>query len=259
MNTRFRDIGALRLDWCRYGLSRLDFRGPRKPLDKGYVACLGGSDTLARFIRHPYADLLEEELGVTCLNLGLAKTGPDAFLGDGALRAILHDAWAVVVELPSAANLSNRFYKVHPRRNDRFIAPTEALLTLFPDVDFTDVAFTGHLLAKLERIDPVRFETVAQVLRQTWLRRMTELLGSLSGPVQLLWFDRGEGAAEIVTEGMRAELAALADGLIRIPVQKGEISGMSFGPLDRPIAEQEVGVSGHRAAASALADALAAV
>ena len=43
--------GALDYFPCRYGRSRVLFRGPRRPLDVPYVAFLGGTETYGRFLR----------------------------------------------------------------------------------------------------------------------------------------------------------------------------------------------------------------
>ncbi|HKL68542.1 DUF6473 family protein [Salibaculum sp.] len=176
------------LTTCSYGLSRLDFRGPWRPTDGGYLACLGGSETFARDVPHPFPELLEQETGTVCLNLGQQMAGPDLFLRDHAVRALVHDASAVVIQIMGAVNLSNRFYKVHPRRNDRFIAPCSPLRALYPEVDFTEIAFTGHLMARLAETDPLRVSEVRRVLRGCWMRRMRELVGLANGPVHLLWF-----------------------------------------------------------------------
>lgn len=114
--------------------------------------------------------------------------GPDLFLQDRAVRAMIHDASAVVLQVMGAANLSNRYYKVHPRRNDRFVAPSDALRALYPEVDFTEIAFTGHLLSRLVETDPLRFSEVRAVLQRCWVRRMRQVVGLAAGPVHLLWF-----------------------------------------------------------------------
>ena len=188
MTLHVRSVRNARLTTCNYGLSRVAFRGPRRPTDGAYVACIGSSETFARNVTQPFPNLLEDRTGTVCINLGQQMAGPDLFLQDEAVRALIHDASAMVLQVMGAANLSNRFYKVHPRRNDRFIAPKPALRQLYPDVDFTDVAFTGHLLTKLVEKDPVRFSQVRAVLQRSWIRRMRQLVGLAKGPVHLLWF-----------------------------------------------------------------------
>jgi hypothetical protein len=240
---------------CSYGLSRLQFRGPRRPTEDGYVACLGGSETFARDVAQPFPDLLEQETGMVCLNLGQQLAGPDLFLRDDALRALVHDASVVVIQVMGAANLGNRFYKVHPRRNDRFIAPRAPLRRLFPEVDFTEIAFTGHLMAKLAETDRRRLTEVQRELRGCWVRRMRELIGLANVPVHLLWFaprhpedPAGEAIDPcFVTPGMLAALDAAGTRLTRVVYDSN--------PGGRPHAP---GIEDHRRAAAALGRAMGA-
>ena len=183
-------LGPRPLDYrpVRYAGSRLTFRGPRRDLGQGYVACLGGTETFGSLIARPWPDLLEAGLGTACVNFGLPNAGPDVFLADEGMLRILQGARAVVLQIPPAMNLANSHYRVHPRRNDRFIAPRGPLRRLYPEVDFTEIAFTGHLMARLAETDPLRVSEVRRVLRGCWMRRMRELVGLANGPVHLLWF-----------------------------------------------------------------------
>ncbi len=64
------------------------------------------------------------------------------------------------------ANLSNTFYSVHPRRNDRFLGATPRLRALYPEMDFTDFAFARHLLHSLSALASRRFSEVTAQLHQ---------------------------------------------------------------------------------------------
>lgn len=132
----------------------------------------------------PYPDLLAAMTGRVVVNLGCAQAGPDAFLGDAALQLAMR-ADRAVVELPDIRNLSNRFYLVHPRRNDRFVAPSSQLRALFPEVDFSAIHFTRHLIATLDLVCDERCAEVLADLHRTWLRRMAVLLDVLPDPVLL--------------------------------------------------------------------------
>ncbi len=113
--------GALDYYPCRYGASKLMFRGPRRKADGTHVAVLGGCETYGKFIAHPYPDLLEKAVGRPVLNLGLQNAGVDVFLQDKTVGELCQSAAVTVIELTGAHNTSNRFYGVHPRRNDRFL------------------------------------------------------------------------------------------------------------------------------------------
>lgn len=252
--------GALRLEPCTYGLSKVPFRGPRRPTNGQYIACLGSSDTFAKFVPEPFPALVERELGEVCVNLGCQAAGPDMFLTDTAVQSICHDAAATVIEVLGAANLSNDYYRVHPRRNDRFIAPTDKLRQLYPEVDFTDVAFTGHLLSRLERIDPDRFDTVRSHLQRVWVMRMAGLVAASRGPVFLLWFgpngigteDGATGQRPFVTADMIESLRPMVEDIIEVVAPMGDTNGMVFAPLDQLAAQSMMGVDAHRSVAKAL-------
>ncbi len=180
---------AAALDYfpCRYGTSNLMFRGPRRSLDRPYVVFLGGNETFGKFIVAPFPDLVEAELGLASVNLGCSNAGLDLYLNEPAMLEIAAKAEAVVLQIVGAANLSNRYYTVHPRRNDRFLGATPLLKSLYRDVDFTDFAFTRHLLTALYAQSPERFAVLAQELRATWAARMKDLLAVLPERSFLLW------------------------------------------------------------------------
>lgn len=267
MKSESGQVDALKIDHCYYGLSRIPFRGPIRPTDGRYVACLGGTDTFGRFIREPWPELVEAELGEVCVNLGCPSAGADVFLADSAVQALCHDAAATVIQVTGAANLSNAFYKVHPRRNDRFIRPTEALTRLFPDVDFTDIAFTGHLLSRLRTTDEGRFDVVLEVLKKTWLCRYEAQIDACLGPVFLLWMaerspDMPQSAnprpcdPDFIHRPLLEALRARVDGIIEVVARPGDTGDMSYTPLDRIVAGQTLGPSVHMKVADAVVPAL---
>jgi len=177
------DAGAGALDYspCRYGASKAMFRGPKRDLTQPYVAILGGSASFGKYVAQPYPALLEQALGLPVANLAALNAGPDLYLGDPATLEIAGKARVAVVQITGAETLTNPLYTVHSRRNDRFLAATPALRDLYPDVDFTEIHFTRHLLMVLQRTDPLRFDRVLGVLQATWLQRMVALLAALQG------------------------------------------------------------------------------
>lgn len=105
--------------------------------------------------------------------------GVDYHLADRALADAAAQAHAFALVLPPLGNLNNPYYSVHPRRNDRFLAARAPLKTLFPEVDFTPMAFTGHALGTLAATCPERFAEVRHGLMAVWLDRMQTLLARL--------------------------------------------------------------------------------
>ncbi|MDA9208024.1 DUF6473 family protein [Octadecabacter sp.] len=263
MKTYTNYANVVRLAPCTYGVSRLSFRGPRRPTDGRFVAFLGGSDTFARYILQPFSNLVETATGEVCVNLGCQAAGPDVYLKDTAVQAICHDASAVVLQVIGAANLSNAYYRVHPRRNDRFIAPTDRLTALFPEVDFSEISFTGHLISRLRSEDEARFALVRTCLQSTWMTRMRALIDGAAGKVFLLWFasrypsDDGSGhdpSSEpvFVTASMLEDLRSYVEDIIEVVEPRGDTTDMAFAPLDTLAAQDSLGAAAHNAAAKAL-------
>ena len=128
------DAGAGALDYfpCRYGASKSLFRGPLRDLSRPYVAMLGGSPTFGKYVDHPYPALVERALGLPVANLGGLNAGPDFYLSDPGLMDVAAGAQLAVVQITGAEAVSNPFYSVHGRRNDRFLAATPALRPLTP-------------------------------------------------------------------------------------------------------------------------------
>ena len=176
------------VETCRYAQSKLAFRGPKRSLKNEYLAFLGGTETYGKFVDRPFPQVLEEETGVSCVNLGWPNAGIEVMLHDPGLARIASGAALAVVQVPCAVNQSNRFYKVHPRRNDRFVKAEAPLRELFPEVDFTEFSFTRHLLAHLRKCSAERFGDVHRALSEAWILGMRRLISEIRSPVALLWF-----------------------------------------------------------------------
>ena len=259
--------GALDYVPCRYGTSRLLFRGPRRDIERAFVAILGGSETYGKFVPDPFPDLIERDLGLPVANLGCMNAGPDVFLNEDSVTLIAARACVTVVQLLGAQNLSNRYYAVHPRRNDRFLGATPLLRAIFPRVDFTEFNFTRHMLRALQHSSADRFEVVAEELRAAWVARMKQLLSRLNGPTILLWMSdnappsptrRTELAQNpvLVDAEMVTSIRGHATGYVQVitsPEARAQgVQGMAFGPLDAPAAALVPGPLAHREVASAL-------
>jgi len=273
-NMSFEGSGASALDDlpCRYGASRLLMRGPARTLDAPYVAVLGGTETYGKFVTNPFPALLDHSLGKDCVNLGCANAGIDSFLNDPDILGIGARADLAVVQVMGAQNLNNRYYRVHPRRNDRFLEPTALLTEIYGEIDFTEFNFNKHLVCTLNRVCPSRFAVVRDELRRAWLGRMSLLLRALGPKVVLLWLRyephaSGQSGADLGDEPMlidRDMLDQLADethAIVEVQVQRagpsGDMDGMMFGAMQAPAAEHMIGPDSHRRIAEALGRGLA--
>lgn len=259
--------GSLDYYPCRYGMSRVAFRGPRRDLDCPYVVMLGGTETYGKFVPEPYPALVEAATGLRVVNLGVVNAGLDLYLKDPAVLDIASRAQAAVVQVVGAQNLSNRFYTVHARRNDRFLSASPVLRSLYSEVDFTEFSFTRHMLHALQALSADRFEVVAEELRTAWVARMKTLLSSLSCPVVLLWIAgspppmpgrRSDLSADplLVDAEMIAALHARVTCHVESVASPDALSrgtsGMAFSVLDHPAALSLPGPAVHRQIAEQL-------
>jgi len=220
-------LAGLRIMRGRYGNSRLEVRAPLRRLDRAYIACAGGTETFGPELAQPFPALLEQELNLPCVNLGTLNAGPGALFGDSTLLALCNGADRVVLQLTGAQGLGNRFYTVHPRRNDRFLRASAKLRALYPEIDFTDFCFVRHMLETLHRKDPGRFDAVRDELRAAWSMRMRGLFDRIEVPVTLVALPRRLGHGRLghdplfVTPAMIEALRPLAQGIVVVPGDEG--------------------------------------
>ncbi|MFN4171584.1 MAG: DUF6473 family protein [Pseudorhodobacter sp.] len=269
----FAFAGASALDYfpCSYGSSRLTFRGPKRPLEAPFVAVLGGTETYGKFVTDPYPVITERRTGRMLVNFGCVNSGPDAFLQDREITALAGGAELTVVQIMGAANLSNRFYAVHPRRNDRFLRASPWLRTLYREVDFTEFHFTRHMLHGLHDVSPERFDLVVTELRAAWITRMKELLARLQGPVLLLWMaDHPPVASDMppdlsrdpllvdaaMIDAVRPAASAYLEVVYSDAARSEGLGNLCFSGFERPAAEGVPGTRAHREVAEALSMAI---
>ncbi|SES04012.1 hypothetical protein SAMN04490244_10511 [Tranquillimonas rosea] len=249
---------------CRYGASKLVFRGPQKRLQGDYVVVLGGTETYGRFVEDPYPELLEEATGCEMVNLGYPNAGIDVFLSDETVIAAAKGARLVILQVPGALNLSNRFYTVHARRNDRFLRATPMLQAVFPEVDFTEFNFTRHLVGALAARAPERFALIRDELRKVWVARMNLLSATIDRKVLLAWIGTrradepaealDDGGPAFVTRRMIDRLRGRIVDMVEVPFRPVEPSeDMVYGEAERGAARLLPGADTHRRLAEALA------
>lgn len=253
---------------CRYGESKLLFRGPKREIDGPFVAVIGGTEVYGRYVETPFAEILEADLKTQVVNLGCINAGLDSFMHDSDVLRMAREADACVLQVLGAQNLTNRFFRVHPRRNDRFLEALPELYDLYPEVDFTEFHFNRHLLNTIREISENRFEAVRSELRRVWLGRMRLLIRALRRDVVLLWLRYGPSAADcpmdreppLVEEDMLEALRAHVRGIVTVDLlradEANEIPNMVVGAMHIPAAGHVIGPDAHGQIAAALGPVL---
>lgn len=266
--------GALNYAPCRYGNSRILFRGPQRRLDAPFVAFVGGTETYGKFIKAPFPALVESNIGINCVNFGVANAGVDVFVNEGILLDAAQGSRVNVLQVVGAQNLSNRYYTVHPRRNDRFVNASTLLTSIYPEVDFSEFHFTRHMLNTLYRTSPERFTIVRAELQSAWMARMRLLLRRMGRDTPLLWFaDHApledsvvEANPEVcsdplfVTRKMIDDLRGHLSGYIEVTASEKALQagteGMVFSELETPAARKMMGPKAHGEAATRIGEFL---
>ena len=259
--------GALDYFPCHYGSSRLTFRGPRRDLSGEYLAMLGGTETYGRFVTAPFAALVEEAIGIPVANLGCQNAGPDVYLADRPALEVAGAAHLAVLQLTGVTNMTNRYYTVHPRRNDRFIAATPLLRSIYRDVDFTEIHFTRHLIQALATRGADRFALIAAELKMLWVDRMKAVLQRLPRRAVLLWLadrpppNKGQDDGldtrpwlidRQMIAALRPHAAAVVEHVISRQARDEGVQSMRFSPAEEGAALGLPGAAVHHEVAQAL-------
>lgn len=254
---------------CRYGHSRLLFRGPKRDTKKKFIAFIGGTETYGKYVLNPFPELIEQRLGLPCVNLGAVNGGVDAFVNDESVLALAGKAQVTVVQVMGAHNMSNRFYAVHPRRNDRFLKASTLMRTIFREVDFTEFSFTRHLLTTLKSVSPDKFEVVEQELKAAWQARMGLMISKIPGRVILLWVsDRSPGEASSendlgkdplfidrkMIDQLRETVRDYVEVVVAPEMSAKGVEGMLFPQLEAAAAKEMFGPPVHEIIADKLVD-----
>ena len=259
-------LGNGSLDYlpCRYGNSKLLFRGPRRDLNAPYIAFLGGTETYGKFIAEPFVDKLDRELNATCVNFGYLNAGVDVFLNDPFLPMAASKARITVLQVSGTQNMSNRLYSVHPRRNDRFVEPTRMMKSIYPDVDFAAFHFNKHMLGHLRALSPDRYRIVEDELREAWTARTNNLVKRISGKIVLLWLsmrspddaDNLDADPLHITRDMLNDVRPNVTELVEVIPSAAAIDagqhGMIFSQMETPVAREMMGPVVHEEVADAL-------
>ena len=174
----------------RFGRSRQIFRGPQPVLRGKYIAFLGSSYTFGRYADLPYSDLVGQTMEAATVNLGAEGAGPGFFLGDPEVRGTASNASVSVVQIMSAAAISNRMFTVRPRRNARLHEVSDLLIGIYPEVDFERFSLTKPMLRHLRELDESRFRLVMNEMKNAWIGRTQTLLSALECKTILLWFSQ---------------------------------------------------------------------
>ena len=259
--------GPIDYHQCRYGHSKMLFRGPKRDIKSKFYAFIGGSETYGKYVEAPFVDRVQDARGQTCVNFGSINAGVDAFANDPCIQDICSHAKKTVIQVMGAQNMSNRFYSVHPRRNDRFLKPSGLMETVFREIDFSEFAFTRHLLSTIEVVAPDKFPAMVQELQEAWVARMTKLLQEIKSTKVLLWISDHEPKASwsgpglgsdplFVTRDMIERVSPLVSDVVEVvlppKLAPGDLEGMLYPVMEVDAAREMIGPRAHQVVADSI-------
>lgn len=218
---------------CGFPGTRPRFRGPAPDFREPFVAVLGGTETFGKYVDAPFPSLVSDWTGLPVMNFGVPYAGVSLFNDEPWLLDIAAHASLTVIQVLGAQNMSNRLYAVHPRRNDRFLSASPALCDMYPDVDFSEINFTGHLMKTLSHRSTRKFSILMDELRVAWVQRTRRLIEAIGGEVLLLWISdrhpdtRAMREPLFVDTEMLDQLSPLTAGVVKVVLPDERVTDVS--------------------------------
>lgn len=258
-------ISPIDYEYCSYTGCALQFRGPQVDLSRPFMAVLGSSEMHGRFVPEPIPDLLGSALGAPVANFAVHNAGLDAFTEENSIIEFLLNAPVVVLQVMGAQNMSNRFYTVHPRRNDRFLRHSRAMQRLFKDVDFSDFVFTRHMMQVLSAQGEVCFGELLVEMEKAWIARMERVLDRIPGKVVLVSIQNSQSSdlgpeplyvSEMMIDAIRDRVVEHVECDITTCLSEAQLEEMVFAPEERDAAFYSLPPLAHEVVARALVPVL---
>lgn len=162
-------------------------RAPLPDFKKPFFACLGAAQTLGRFVKDTYPELLAKELGLQSLNLGRGGVGPEYYLQRPALLETVNKAEFVVLQVMSGRSVSNSIFK------------DKGGLNHFTSSLFEGRQLSGKLWKEIyETSSSEYFQSVLAEQRGIWLDKMQALIRAIKKPVILLYYSHFKPPEKLV-------------------------------------------------------------
>ena len=131
--------------------------------------------------------------------------------------------------------MSNRMYSVYPRRNQRLRGVSEALKSLYPQIDFTQFKYVSAMIRKLKSEDDSSWKVVEAELKSAWMARMLELLEDIETKKVLIWLmPKGvEFSDSLISEAMIAVVSKKVDRIVRVEVPEKSAARTLLGGMSK--------------------------
>lgn len=176
------------IDYQLYNINeeiKRPIRGPKlDELIKGeYIVCVGAAQTFGCYAEEPYPYLLQKELQVPVLNLGVAGAGP-SFFHKKAWLELINNARFAIVQVMSGRSVSN----------SAFTSKGGEMLTRVSDNMTLGAAPCWKQAIETDTISQIK--TLVYETRNNWVDDTIKLLNKIKVPKISLWFSERYPAYE---------------------------------------------------------------
>jgi LPS sulfotransferase NodH len=162
-------------------------RAPLPDLNKPFFTCLGAAQTLGRFAKEPYPELLSNKLGMQSLNLGRGGVGPEYYLQRPKLLEVVNKSEFVILQVMSGRSVSNSLFK------------DKGGLNHFKSNLFEGRQLSGKLWKDIfENKSREEFQSILIEQRGVWLDKMMALIKQINRPIVLLYYSHFKPPQKLV-------------------------------------------------------------
>ncbi len=151
-------------------------RGPLPDFDKPFVAVWGSSEIFGKYVEQDLCHHMSQQMEHQVVNFGIMNAGVDVMAWRHLFGYWSRRAQMNIVQTLPARHRNNAYYKVHPIRNDRLISVSNDLKRMFPEVNFLEMYFVGHLWEALTQTCPERARVVSQTIDDEGQRHFAQMI-----------------------------------------------------------------------------------
>jgi hypothetical protein len=161
------------------GLEGWKLRGPRKDLSDGqYFTTIGAAHVFGCFVEKPFPDLLESELGLKALNLGLGGITPNSYAKYDAVIDYINCGKFLIWQVMTARS----------EANSRFTPTNDVGMTV--DRVKGDITSGFDSWSRIINEEPQNLALYVAQSRNSWISASLDLIARIKVPIILFWFSQ---------------------------------------------------------------------
>jgi hypothetical protein len=161
------------------GLEGWKLRGPQKDLSDGrYFTTIGAAHVFGCFVEKPFPDLLEAELGLKALNLGIGGITPFSYAKEDAVVDYINKGKFLIWQVMTARS----------EANSRFL-PTNSV-GMAKDRVRGDTTSGFNSWSRIMTEEPENLALYVAQSRNSWISGSLDLIARIKVPIIMFWFSQ---------------------------------------------------------------------